>query len=255
MKTNILIILFILSLMSCGAQPAERKAAAISHQVWNDLLHDHVREDGMVDYKGFLQDLEKLDQYLADLSAGAPDPENWSRDEQLAYWINAYNAFTVKLIVDNYPLESIKDLNPVVAIPTVSTIWNKKFFAIGGVEMSLDNIEHDILRKDFQEPRIHFAINCASVSCPPLRREAYVAQKIDDQLEEQAIAFMNDPLRNQISPDNPKLSKIFSWFSGDFKKNGTVIQFINQYSETKIKPGADLDFMDYDWALNDTATQ
>ncbi|MCA6073648.1 DUF547 domain-containing protein [Fulvivirga sedimenti] len=251
MKIYALLFIFLPSLFACNAQNANHSADIPSHELWDELLKAHVRADGMVDYKGFIKEREKLEEYLEVLAAGAPDPAMWSEEQQLAYWINAYNAFTVKLIVDNYPIESIKDLNPAIAIPTVSTVWNKKFFKIGGVEMSLDQIEHDILRKDFQEPRIHFAINCASVSCPPLRPEAFVADKIDRQLDAQAVDFINDASRNLISATNPQISKIFSWFSGDFKKNGTLIEFLNRYSQTRIQPDADIDYLDYDWALND----
>jgi hypothetical protein len=237
-------------MFSCSGQPGTKQTESTSHEIWDGLLKKHVEPTGMVDYKGFISDSIQLNAYLDILSEGSPDPKSYSREARLAYWINAYNAFTVKLIVDNYPLESIKDLNPTVAIPMVSTIWNKKFFSIGGEKMSLDNIEHDILRKEFNEPRIHFAINCASISCPPLRSEAYLAERLEQQLEEQASMFINDPERNVLTPDNPEISKIFSWFSGDFKKNQSLIEFLNKYANTKINEDADIDYMDYDWRLN-----
>jgi hypothetical protein len=156
---------------------------APSHQAFDELLKKHVTKDGIVDYKGFIQDKAKLEKYLDLLSNNAPDRGKWSKDEQLAYWINAYNAFTVKLIVDNYPVKSIQDFIPTVKIPLVNTVWHIKFFKIGGKEASLDEIEHKILRKEFEEPRIHFAINCASFSCPPLLNEAFFPEKIDQQLD------------------------------------------------------------------------
>ncbi len=222
--------------------------------IWSELLGRHVKENGMVDYKGFIQDKELLEKYLKTLSAHAPDPSIWSEEEQLAYWINAYNGYTVKLIVDNYPLKSIEDLHPTVHIPTVSTVWHKKFFSIGGVKTSLDEIEHDILRKKFNEPRIHFAINCASFSCPPLRDEAYVAGKLDAQLEDMARRFINDPDRNKISENNPQVSKIFSWFSGDFTRNGTLIEYLNKYAQVPVNTDAKLNYLDYDWSLNDASS-
>lgn len=244
--------LLVMFVLACSGQPpAGGGTTVIDHKSWTALLKKHVRADGMVDYKGIIRDSAALNAYLDQLSANAPDPDDWTREQQLAYWINAYNAFTVKLIVDNYPVASIKDLNPTVSIPMVNTIWNKKFFSIGGEEMSLDQIEHDILRKDFEEPRIHFAINCASISCPPLRAEAFVASRIDTQLEEQAISFINDPLRNNLDAENPQLSRIFNWFGGDFKKNGSLIDFINRYARKSINQDADIDFLDYDWGIND----
>lgn len=220
------------------------------HSLWTDLLQEYVNDSGFVNYQGLLGEKQKLNRYTEDLSNNPPS-ESWSENEKLAYWINAYNAFTVKLIVDNYPLESIKDLNPTIAIPTVSTIWTKKWFQIGGEDFSLDQIEHKILRKDFEEPRIHFAVNCASFSCPPLRNEAFVAERIDAQLDEQARQFINDPVRNKIESDQVIISKIFSWFKGDFTENKTIVEYLNQYSKTKIDAEADVDHMDYLWSLND----
>ena len=179
-----------------------------------------------------------------------PDPRTWSEAEQLAYWINAYNAFTVKLIADNYPVESIEDLHPTLNIPLLNTVWHKKFFKIGGRASSLDEIEHKILRKKFNEPRIHFAINCASYSCPPLRNEAYTAGELNKQLDEQAKAFINNPAHNKLSPEKASLSKIFSWFKGDFTKDGSLTDYINRYANTKLKPNAEISHLEYDWRLN-----
>ena len=118
--------------------------------------------------------------------------------------------------------------------------------------MDLNNIEHGILRKDFEEPRIHFAVNCASVSCPKLRNEAYVGSRLDAQLNDQAKAFLADKGKNNIKNANEaKLSKLFKWFKGDFTKNGDLISFINKYSTVKLNKDANLDFLDYDWNLNE----
>ena len=212
------------------------------------LLEKHVDEVGMVNYKGIIADSAQLNDYLDILSAGAPSADT-SDEERLAYWINAYNAYTVKLIADNYPLKSIKDLNPTISVPTVRSIWTKKWFSIGGEKMSLDDIEHKILRKDFEEPRIHFAINCASFSCPKLRAEAFVADKLEEQLTDQATDFINDPSRNDIRDGaNPQLSKIFSWFKGDFTKQGSLIEFINTYAASPVSDN--IDYLDYNWDLN-----
>ncbi len=243
--------LIILSVMACSATERKSVETAPSHQIWNELTQKHVRANGMVDYKGFLKDKAKLQQYLDLLSSNAPDKAKWSKEEQLAYWINAYNAFTIKLIIDNYPLESIQDLHPTFKIPGVNTVWHKKFFKIGGEEASLDQIEHDILRKEFEEPRIHFAINCASFSCPPLRNEAFTADKLEMQLEEMATQFINDDKRNQISANEAEVSKIFSWFTKDFTKKGSLREYLNKYSKVKLTEDADIDYMNYDWSLND----
>jgi len=222
-----------------------------SHQIWDELLRSSVKPDGMVDYKRFIQDKVKLDQYLKLISENAPDRNTWSESEQLAYWINAYNAFTVKLIVDNYPVKSIRDLGPALKMPMINDVWHYKFFEIGGIETSLDEIEHGILRKEFDEPRIHFAINCASVSCPSLLNEAFVAGKLESQLSKVAAEFINDPRRNKIAGDQAQLSSIFSWFKEDFTKRGTLIDFLNRYSEVKMKPSARISYLDYNWKLNE----
>ena len=222
-----------------------------SHQLWDQLVRAHVKPDGSVNYKGFIQDKSKLEQYLKLISDNAPDRKTWSKDEQMAYWINAYNAFTVKLIVDNYPVKSIRDLGPTLKIPLIKDVWHYKFFKIGGDESSLDEIEHSILRKEFDEPRIHFAINCASVSCPPLLNEAFVAEKLEAQLTKVAITFINDPTRNKITADQAQVSSIFSWFKGDFTKKGTLIDFLNLYSKIKIKATAKISHLDYNWNLNE----
>jgi hypothetical protein len=245
-------LLLFLVLISCHS-PVIGKAGSTppSHQLWNELLKVHVKPDGRVDYKGFIREKPKLESYLKLLSENAPDRSKWSKNEQLAYWINVYNAFTVKLIVDFYPTKSIRDLGPRVKIPLIKDVWHYKFFKIAGVDMSLDEVEHSILRKEFEEPRIHFAINCASVSCPPLLNEAFVASTLENQLARVTTTFVNDPSRNKISAQSAQLSSIFSWFKGDFTKKGTLVEFLNRYSKVKISPNARITFLDYNWNLNE----
>lgn len=246
------IISFVLFSTACqGSTLGMDATTPPSHQLWDELVKANVSPDGRVNYKGFIQSRSKLEQYLNLLSMNAPDRKTWSKNEQLAYWINAYNAFTVKLIVDNYPTKSIRDLGPKLKIPMVSDVWHYKFFKIGGVDSSLDEIEHSILRKEFDEPRIHFAINCASVSCPPLLNEAFLADKLEIQLQKVATTFINDSSRNKISKDAIQVSQIFSWFNGDFTKKGTLIDFLNRYSKVKISPNAKVSHLDYNWNLNE----
>uniref|UniRef100_UPI0040473032 DUF547 domain-containing protein n=1 Tax=Algoriphagus sp. TaxID=1872435 RepID=UPI0040473032 len=246
------ILLWILIVFSCQS-PVVGKAGSTppSHQLWNELLKAHVKQNGQVDYQGFIREKPKLDSYLKLLSENAPDRSRWSNNEQLSYWINVYNAFTVKLIVDYYPTKSIRDLGPRFKIPLIKDVWHYKFFKIAGVDMSLDEVEHSILRKEFEEPRIHFAINCASVSCPPLLNEAFVASNIENQLTRVATSFINDLTRNKISSQSVQLSSIFLWFKGDFTKKGTLIEFLNRYSSVKISANARITFLDYNWNLNE----
>lgn len=221
------------------------------HSEWSNILEKFVDEQGFVNYSGLLDNKQSLLNYTTYLSENPPTA-SWNKNDQLAYWINAYNAFTVLLIVDNYPIESIKDLNPLLTIPTIRSVWTKEWFEIGGKDFSLDYIEHKILRKEFDEPRIHFAINCASYSCPILRREAYEGLRIDEQLDEQARLFINDASRNTLGKDNVKLSLIFNWFGGDFKKGQSLVQFVKLYSDVAIDDDAKISFAKYDWKLNDS---
>lgn len=242
MKHIVLFFAFILITSCACAQKAP------SHQQWDKLLNKHVDEKGMVDYKGFGKDKAELESYLKTLGAHEPQ-SSWSKNDQKAYWINAYNAFTVYLILLNYPVKSIKDIAG--KIYKVNTPWDIKFIPIGGKKYDLNNIEHGILRKKFDDPRIHFALVCASMSCPKLRDEAYTGSRLDAQLEEAGRDFLNDPSKNKISADRARLSKYFSWYKGDFTRNGSLATFINKYSRTKINPNTKIEFLEYNWALNE----
>lgn len=214
---------------------------------WDMLLQKHVSLTGQVDYRGFKADHQVLENYLDSLSNFPPAP-SWSQEQSLAYWINAYNAFTIKLIIDNWPVESIKHLG--TTLPFIDSPWDIKFFKIGGVDFDLNTIEHEILRKQFEEPRIHFAIVCASRSCPNLMNTAYKADQIEEQLDKQVHLFINDPSKNMITPDQLELSKIFDWFKMDFTKQGSLSQYIQAYTKVDIA-NAQIAFRDYDWSLND----
>jgi len=243
------IVLSSLFLCQCSVKDISSQSSPISHETWNDLLQKNVKDGGKVDYKGFIADKDAFYQYLELLNNHHPNHKNWNEQERLAYWINAYNAYTVQLIVENYPIASIKDIKK--GIPFINSVWDLKFITIEGQKYDLNNVEHSILRKKFNEPRIHFAINCASISCPNLRNEAYIPSKLDVQLEEQAHLFLGDPTKNTIAKDKVELSKIFSWFGKDFKKEGNLIDYIQPYTETTIDDDADVSFGDYDWSLNE----
>lgn len=235
---------------ACAVGKVNSNSKPITHELWDTLVQTHVSPEGKVNYKGFIQDSIKLNAYLDLLSANHPNDKNWSADERLAYWINAYNAFTVKLIVDHYPTKSIKDIKK--GIPFVSDVWEINFFKIEGHSYNLNDIEHGIIRKRFVEPRIHAACNCASFSCPRLRNEAFTADRLEEQLDDQMRGFINNKTKNTLDPDNPKMSKIFRWYGGDFKKTGkSVREYINQYAKIKIEEGADIDYQDYIWTLNE----
>ena len=247
MKKKILILfsltLFCFSLIYCQSFKKN-----IAHTKWTALLKKYVNKNGDVNYKGFIKDSIALNTYLKLLSAHAPDL-TFTKNERFAYWINAYNAFTVKLIVQNYPLKSIKDLG---SKATNNSPWDNPFFTIGGKIMTLNIIEHEILRKEFNDPRLHFAINCASYSCPKLLNTAFEPTRLDKQLDERAVDFINDTSKNIIAVNAVRLSSILLWYGTDFTKNGiSKIDYLNKYSKTNINSTATVEYLKYNWSLNE----
>ncbi len=231
-------------------QVGTAQAQAPTHEGWNSLLQTHVSATGEVNYKGFIQDVKKLDAYLKTLEANPPK-SSWNKNEVKAYWINAYNAYTIKLVTDYYPVKSIKDIGSSIQIPFVNTPWDIKFITIDGEKLDLNNIEHGKLRKEFNDPLLHFALVCASKSCPILKNSAYKANGLTAQLETQARYFLKDSYRNKVSADNPKVSKLFDWYKMDFNNDGSVIDFINKYAPVKINEKAKLSYLEYNWELNE----
>lgn len=225
----------------------ETDSQPFTHEQWTNLLQKHVNPDGWVNYDGFIKDSLQLNNYLQQIESNYPNEKNWSREQILAYWINAYNAYTVQIVIRNYPVASIKDIKPGVAF--LNSVWDIKFITIEGEQLDLNNIEHNILRK-MNEPRIHFAVNCASYSCPKLLNTAYEAATIDNQLNQQAIDFINDPKRNVITAEKADVSSIFNWFTGDFTNDGSLKDFLNKYSKVPIIENTGINFLEYNWNLN-----
>ncbi len=260
MRHLLLLLLFLLSLPTYAFDH--------SHQAFDKLLNTVVTEKGpqtFVDYDYLKANPLMLDSYLTQLEAVTKqDFDSWDKNQQLAFLINAYNAFTLKLIVNNYPdIESIRDLGGLI----FSSPWDKKFFTLFGKKTSLGYIEHDVLREKYNEPRIHFAVNCASKGCPALQKRAYIATQLDEQLEQATIQFMRDPERNRFDKDKKllEISSIFNWFTGDFSKQGSLKDFIAPYisddpevrklltaKSERFNPANDISiiFLDYDWSLN-----
>ncbi|WP_034062421.1 DUF547 domain-containing protein [Lacinutrix jangbogonensis] len=211
----------------------------VSHDTWDGLLKKHVSNEGNVNYNGFKKDRKELKSYIEFLSGYYND--EWSYEHKIAFWINAYNAMTVDLIIRNHPTKSIKDIkNP----------WDQRLWKIDNKWYNLNEIEHKILRK-MNEPRIHFGIVCASFSCPKLQNEAFTASKLDQQLTKAAKEFLADKKRNNISKNAIELSKIFKWFKKDFEHDGSLINFINKYSEIEVSSNAKKNYKAYNWDLND----
>lgn len=237
----------------CSCTPPYPRQAGtfpVSHQAFTELLQQYVDDEGRVDYEGLAEEREKLDAYQELLTSNAPNDANWSRNAQLAYWINLYNAYTLSLVLDHYPLASIKDISTLVSIPFVNSPWDIRFISIQGSVYDLNDIEHNILRQHWDEPRIHFAINCASLSCPRLMPWAFEGALLDSQLDECARHFINDGFRNVISPREARLSRIFRWYQQDFTTSMPLTAYINQYSAVPIEEDAELKYLEYDWSLN-----
>ena len=210
------------------------------YSTYNLFLAKYVSEKGNVNYDKIITNKAELNAIIIQFEKTQPT-EKWLKNEKTAYFINVYNAYTIKVVIDNYPVKSIKDINGV---------WNKKIITSGKSKISLSDVENKILRK-LDDPRIHFAINCASYSCPNLVNAAFVPAILDKQLDTTTKSFINDKSKNIITTNEIKISKIFYWYSADFKSNTkTVINFINKYSNTKINASAKTSYLDYSWSLN-----
>ena len=210
------------------------------HQTFNELLKKYVNSAGVVDYAGLTIERDKLTGYLEELEAVDPAGLK-SRAEAMSFWINLYNAATLQLILDHYPMKSIIDLDG-------GKTWDVARVVVNGKMLSLNEIENDILRPRFQDARIHFAVNCAAKSCPPLANQAFTATNLESLLERRTRAFINDASQNNIEKSSINISKIFDWYKGDFTPN--IIAFIQKYSTVPIDAEAEIHFGEYDWALN-----
>jgi hypothetical protein len=225
-----------------------------SHKAWDALVRKHVvlidgGKASQMNYTAIAAERAALKAYLQDLSrASEAEFNGWTPLEQMAFLINAYNAYTVEKILTRYPdIKSIWDFGKLFGNP-----FRDEFFSLLGRSMSLDGIEHGILRKRYTEARIHYAVNCASIGCPMLREEAYVAARLDAQLEEQARRFLSDRTRNRFRDGRLEVSRIFDWYKEDFEPREAY--FARYAASLGMPPGATprFVFLDYDWSLNDS---
>ena len=243
----ILILISTFCILS-NLSPSGWSKAAVDNSIYGELLKRHVKH-GVVDYRGFKNEEGKLDEYLKLLEN--TKVSELPRNEQFAFYVDAYNAWTIKLILSAYPgIESIKDLGNLFKSP-----WEKKIVHINGRVLTLDDIEHEILRAQFKDPRVHFALNCASRSCPPLLSEPYRGSTLNRQLDDVTRAFINDPKRNYLKDSKLYVSRIFKWYSEDFKDD--VVGFFLKYAEGDFKKELEakkyelkIVYLSYDWSLN-----
>lgn len=211
------------------------------------LLAKYVTPAGTVkyrDWKANAEDLSALRKITAQI--GSDQPADTSRDGRFAYHINAYNAWMLRLVLDRYPIKSVQDIAPSFGVFTEPRI------TVAGKKMSLNQLEKEILIPEFKDPRVHFAINCASTSCPPLLNLPFTAAKLTTQLDAQTKAFANKGAGAvQLSGKKVQLSKIFEWYAADFKASGDAVGLINKYRSEPIPTGAKVSYFDYDWSLNE----
>jgi hypothetical protein len=228
-------------------------AAPFDHSAFDRLLKAHVTADGSVDYDAFAR-APSFPGYLDQLSRARPDA--LSREEQLAFWINAYNAYTIQLVNAHGERESIRNINKTLGVVKAMGPWKEEMVRAGGLVTSLDFVEHEIIRKRFAEPRIHFALVCAAVSCPPLRTEAYTGARLEAQLEDQARLFIaRSPERNRIdvAAGTAYLSPIFGWFKDDFGDLGRFLaRYVDDPAARALLQSGKFTIVEtkYDWSLN-----
>lgn len=226
------------------------------HDDYDALLERYVVDDRWVDYAAWFrsdEDRARLQNYLDQMATA--DPATLGRDGTLAYWINLYNALTLDLILDHYPVGSIKDLGGLL-----TSAWEKELVEVAGRAFTLNQIENDVIRRRFEDPRIHFALNCAAFSCPPLAGFAFTADQLDEQLERVTRRALRDP--TWVDPSRCRtygkgtirLSKIFDWYADDFGGEAGIRGFLARYLPEAELPlqneGCSLDYLDYDWSLN-----
>ena len=256
---------------SVSANPTTANAQAevaansepFEYQDYAEVLQTYVNDEGLVDYAGLQANREQLDRFNQSLGAVAPETYlSWTEAEQIAFLTNAYNSLTLQSIIDRDPLpESIRD---------IPGVWKRRKFTVAGTELTLDNIEHDTLRKDFNEPRIHVALVCAAISCPPLRNEPYLSEQLDAQLNDQTVKFASSPHGFSLDREEQRvyLSSIFKWYGQDYEQNyGVEDQFEGNDKQRAVlnhfSPVLDsdtqsflkqedykVDYLDYDWSLN-----
>lgn len=233
---NTIITLFLLTFQKPGIAAGQPLTASVG---LDSLLSKYVSATGRVDYKSLKINRLELDSVVAKMEVGPP-ADTASKNEKLAFWMNAYNVFTLKLVVDNYPLKRITDLDG-------GKTWDVRRIEIGGKKYSLNDIENVILRPRFKDARIHFGINCAAKSCPPLHNQAFSAENVQSLLTVRTRKFIRSSA-NELAENQVTVSKVFDWYAADF---GSLVEFLNRYSKVKIAADAAVSFKDYDWSLNE----
>jgi hypothetical protein len=243
----IVLLLFLVGGLSRGGT-AQTLSSAQLHAPWDELLHQYVTPEGLINYQGLLEEEDKLLDYLLTQRKVSPETAGWSAAEQEAYWINVYNAATVYLVLQYYPLTNVNDIR---LKGKVHSLWEAPSVQVGGREYSLNQIEREKLTARFHDPRLHFALVQGAVSGPQLLAEAYDGGQLPQQLERQTKRFINDPARNAVAGSQPQLSGLFSFYAAEFGSRAQLLEFINRYAHLPVAATAPVDFLPFSWALND----
>ena len=248
-----------------AAVAAQERATGFDHDhaAWTAVLDEHL-EGSNLDYAALKKQRAPLDDYLRTLEAVTPEQfAAWERGQRYAFWINAYNAYTVRAVVDAYPVSSITEIGT-----KEESVWERPFLPLGklwkpakGAKLSLDQVEHEILRPEFRDPRVHAAVNCASKGCPPLAAKAFAAETLDAQLDRATRAWLADPAHNRFEPKEKRvrLSRIFEWYGDDFTRGDvTLADWLAEYAPPQYRKFLEqaafrVEYLEYDWALNEVA--
>jgi hypothetical protein len=243
---------FFLSTMLASIAPQAWATQKVDHRLYAELLAQHTR-DGLVNYASFKTEQAKLKAYLEHLAGINPDA--LGRDDAFAYYLNLYNAATIDLVLENYPgIDSIKDIGGFFGNP-----WKIEFITLNDKKVHLDHVEHEILRPTYKDPRLHFAVNCASLGCPPLHDKPFEGDSLDATLDELTRQNMADPAHTRLEGDDLYVSKVFDWFGEDWGGKEDKVAFVRKYSSParateidRVGDSLDLKYSDWDWTLNDS---
>ncbi|RAK65937.1 DUF547 domain-containing protein [Hymenobacter edaphi] len=245
-------LLLWLALLAATSARADNNTLELLHQPWDDLLKRSVQADGRLGYAALAEHDDQLRGYLQALRRTTPQAD-WSRPDQAAFWLNVYNAYTVQLAVAYYPVQRLSDIK-VKTVGGYRSVWEAPEVNVGGKQYSLNQIEREILPRLLpQDPRRFLALHCAAASSPGLLPEAYCGQRLHQQLDAQARRFVNDPARNQLTAGAVQVSSVFDWHAAEFGDAARLIAFLNRYAATPVAPDATVQYLPYDWSLNDAA--
>lgn len=248
-----LLLLVVLVLLATASRAAVNPQLEQLQRSWNSLLHHYVTAEGRVDYEALLDaDDDQLRGYLLSLRKVQP-AATWTPDETKAFWLNTYNAAATYLVLEHYPVASINDIR-VKTVGGYESAWETVAVNVGGRSYSLNQIEREMLRDQFHDPRIHFALTYGAAAAAPLRAEAYEGSQLNRQLDEQTRHFLNDSAFNQLSPQQIRLSDLFRAYAPEFGSEPELLAFVNRYAHVPVLPAATIDYLSFSWALNNRST-